>query len=282
MYKIPEGLLQSVAFLGIANSEGVIQPKCTAFYIVVPFRHKPNQGRGYLTTAKHNIEAARGRNLHVSINPAFLEEGQSPQWLPLPQDLIWHDHYEDQTADVVVADWRPPQNYAASYTGVLVTSFLDFQPIISQGIGVGNEIRIVGLFPYHFGKTEHKSLLRAGNISLYPSDRVKGGRGEMDAFLIETKSLGGLSGSPVFAVDIAAFPKVWNPFLGVIHGHWDYRNDSLSESDIKAINSGMSIVSPSCKIIDIVFSDELESGRSEFNCMTRSEIEENKFNTNIK
>ena len=41
-------------------------------------------------------------------------------------------------------------------------------------------------------------ILRMGNLAAYPQERVQVEGVEMDAYLIEARSIGGLSGSPVF------------------------------------------------------------------------------------
>lgn len=61
MFKLQDSLINVVSFLGVNDANGQIKPKGTAFYVVVPFRSSPTQGRGYLVTAKHNVEMARGR-----------------------------------------------------------------------------------------------------------------------------------------------------------------------------------------------------------------------------
>ena len=72
--------------------------------------------------------------------------------------------------------------------------------------------------------------------------------GLMSAFLVEVRSLGGLSGSPVFAVGNDNRIGL----IGLVHGHFDQRSsdpDGVSEDANAAfqeeqINAGIAIVVP--------------------------------------
>lgn len=89
--------------------------------------------------------------------------------------------------------------------------------------------------------------------------------GDMEAYLIEARSIGGLSGSPVFVY----LPRVrvrgnglgmggrafyW---LGLMHGHWDLpvlKEDMVVEDNVskEAVNMGIGIVVPASKILEII------------------------------
>jgi hypothetical protein len=106
--------------------------------------------------------------------------------------------------------------------------------------------------------------------------------GYIDAYLIEARSIAGLSGSPVFVntpepqvpAGFVLDPKT-NPddiswpnyhFLGLMHGHFDLQNlteDSVIEdaSQGRGINSGMGLVIPASKIIETLFQPELKEMR---------------------
>ena len=66
-------------------------------------------------------------------------------------------------------------------------------------VGVGDEIFITGLFSYYTGKPRNVPIVRRGNLAAYPEEKIQVEEfREMDAYLIEARSIGGLSGSPVF------------------------------------------------------------------------------------
>ncbi len=64
--------------------------------------------------------------------------------------------------------------------------------------GLGDEVATVGLYSTHFGSIRNLPVVRIGHIALMPGEPVLSHRGYVTAYLIETKSIGGLSGSPVW------------------------------------------------------------------------------------
>jgi hypothetical protein len=63
---------------------------------------------------------------------------------------------------------------------------------------IGDEVAIVGLYGSHFGQSKNVPIIRIGHIALMPGEPVVSPRGDVSAYLIEGKSIYGLSGSPVF------------------------------------------------------------------------------------
>ena len=99
--------------------------------------------------------------------------------------------------------------------------------------------------------------------------------GSVEAYLAEGRSIGGLSGSPVFVRSTVHFPattRTGEPtqfsasgtfhLLGLMLGHWDAPPD-FSEPDGRSVNMGISIVVPAYKILEVLFSDELMVLRQE-------------------
>jgi hypothetical protein len=98
----------------------------------------------------------------------------------------------------------------------------------------------------------------------------------IEGFLVESRSIGGLSGSPVFiqrsievqATEItgrkplAAGAMFW---LGLVHGHWDVKESQVDSVSSDAwgkghdhVNTGMAIVVPFDKIMEVISQDELK------------------------
>lgn len=63
---------------------------------------------------------------------------------------------------------------------------------------VGDEVVTVGLYTSHYGKSKNIPVARIGNIAMLPSEPVRTDSGYVEAYLIEVRSIAGLSGSPVF------------------------------------------------------------------------------------
>jgi len=67
-------------------------------------------------------------------------------------------------------------------------------------LGYGDDIFMVGRFITFDGKQRNTPVVRFGQISMLPAEPVEvdGGRAQEEVFLVECRSIGGLSGSPVF------------------------------------------------------------------------------------
>jgi hypothetical protein len=145
--------------------------------------------------------------------------------------------------------------------------------IAKHRIGIGDEVFITGLFVTHSGTERNIPILRVGNIAAVPEEAVKTPMGAMEAYLIEARSIGGLSGSPVFVyldpIRQGAGPKgsilvssgedpIGGSFflLGLIHGHYDVPVvldlDGADGLRDKAVNMGIAIVVPVTRIIETI------------------------------
>lgn len=142
-------------------------------------------------------------------------------------------------------------------------------------IGITNDVVVIGLFNKFKGRAKIHTILRTGRIAMIPDEQVPseiGGKAiEMDAYLVELLSIGGLSGSPVMLHDrriraynadngaLAIDDKIESKFLGLIHGHWDEKkilSDSSPDPTLDryykdSLNTGMAIVVPAKKIREI-------------------------------
>jgi len=82
-------------------------------------------------------------------------------------------------------------------------SFVPFGALVSQAdrgsYCVGDECFMLGRFIRHDGKQRNLPTARFGNISMLPEEQILNSSGQLvDAFLVETRSQAGYSGSPVF------------------------------------------------------------------------------------
>jgi hypothetical protein len=161
--------------------------------------------------------------------------------------------------------------------------------IVAECIGQGDEVFIIGLFSNHPGKLRNIPIVRVGNIAAMPGERVNSRHWhnrDIEAYLIESRSIGGLSGSPVFVHlgPIRPPKKVGEPvqimghrggphyLLGLVHGHFDLTLpdinmdavDSVDTVDAAArveINSGIALVVPVSKIIEVLNHPQLAEDR---------------------
>jgi hypothetical protein len=141
-------------------------------------------------------------------------------------------------------------------------------------IGIGDEVFITGLFHHHYGISKNIPILRVGNLACVDEEKISTKYGSMAAYLIEARSIGGLSGSPVFlnlGVTRTIGGRVTRAvgggpvyfLLGLIHGHYDadqndvdiHSQDSFSLSPPQ-INMGIAVCVPFHSIDEVIVTYE--------------------------
>jgi hypothetical protein len=166
----------------------------------------------------------------------------------------WNHHPSDVTADVAVA-WfslTEQMEHKAIPIGMCATHSV----ITAERVGVGDELFLTGLFVPHIGQRRNIPIVRVGNIAAMPQEKVSTKFGK-----IEARSIGGLSGSPVF-VNLSGVrhgnlnlvgPKFF--LLGLMHGHFDSElsRDSRSDlSSLEVVNMGIGVVVPISKVLETI------------------------------
>jgi hypothetical protein len=107
-----------------------------------------------------------------------------------------------------------------------------------------------------------------GNIAMMPDEVIPTELGDMEAYLVEARSIGGLSGSPAFVRKTVPFGIGSFYLLGLMHGHWDLpaksKNDLLMNDDLLGkVNMGIAIVVPAKKILEVLNHPELVKMREQ-------------------
>jgi hypothetical protein len=181
-------------------------PKTTGTVFFVLYAEPDCQfALGYAVTAKHVVEVC-GRDSQDGkvLLRTNIREGKAEFVETKPAD--WFFHPTDETVDVAV---MPIANQDHDFLKSLDIQLIhmrhpgiaDEQVIREQGIGPGDEVYIVGLFSNRPGKLRNIPIARGGNIAAIPGEPVnvpRWGDRNIEAYLIESRSIGGLSGSPVF------------------------------------------------------------------------------------
>jgi hypothetical protein len=150
--------------------------------------------------------------------------------------------------------------------------------------GAGDDTFMVGRFFSHSGKQRNTPSLRFGNIAMLPFEKVRLDDGFMqEAFLVETRSISGFSGSPVFVYEAAGasietdrgwqYPitdLVGRPrLLGIDCGHvpkheWIIDSAGNPHADWKVnANTGMAIVIPAWRLDDLFYRPEFVMQRKQ-------------------
>jgi hypothetical protein len=190
----------------------------------------------------------------------------------------WFYHPTDANADVAILEIAEQSNVdnLAVPTGDFVTQ-LDVET--RESVDIGDEVFVTGLFTPAPGQNRNMPLVRHGNVAMIPDEQIQTELGFSDVYLVEGRSIGGLSGSPAFVrrtetfkiVNDGRVSEVWCPgpfkLLGLMHGHWEIResdiNNPLIQHDRKhGVNLGIAIVTPASKILDILNEPALQTIRA--------------------
>jgi hypothetical protein len=107
---------------------------------------------------------------------------------------FFHPDGDDLAISLVSFDWQ-----SMRYNFVPRNVFIDKETAIQYNIGPGDETFVIGRFINHEGKQRNLPTSRFGCIAQMPIEPVKQEGGfEQESFLVEARSIGGYSGSPVF------------------------------------------------------------------------------------
>lgn len=266
LMRVPDHMRKGVVFL-YYEVGGDLMPAGTGFVAGYPLAEGEDlRHLKVILTAHHVIAniARCGDAPKVLIRMNTKSGGTALIETPLEE---WR--HDDPHVDCAMLPWNePPSEMEADYhafmlnkRGVATDAF-----IRSEGIGIGDEVFMVGLFYLHLGQDRIEPIVRVGNIAAIPGGPVMGGvYGNMRAILIEARSIGGLSGSPVFVhrgyvqwrdgeLYMATDDTSPFHFLGIMHGHWNNVPsagvDALAEDATnEKSHTGIGIVVPAEEIM---------------------------------
>lgn len=280
LVQIPPEVRKTVAFACFRDrrTNGAIGLGGTAFFVALGSRNI-SLFFGYAVTAKHVIAKIQqystdGKVLlrvNVKEGPSqFLESDASD----------WRFHPDDPVVDVAVLPLFLPQD-KFDVLPIGMEMAVTEQVFKDHAIGVGDEVFLPGLFVNHFGRQQNLPIVRVGNIAAMPEEPVATELGLMDAYLVEARSVGGLSGSPVF-VSLGSTRTFGNQtrlatgnifyWLGLMHGHFQVgpiSNDDVVSQDASGreyVNMGIAIVVPVSKILEVINQEAFAKAREAATC----------------
>jgi hypothetical protein len=314
--RIPPHFSDCVAFVCERAKRGN-RPGGTAFFIEL------DEGRRtwtYLVTALHNIDEIYGSDVYVRVNthteiqaPLGFEDIQTRK-----DDWFQHDR-----ADVaVILSPIEPQRHAIQRVpaDLFVNARYRFDAARMSGRGnpaleaslsatfpdgidvqVGDEIFFPGLFVQSAGNNRNLPVVRFGHVARMPGDEFvvlgtkRGGEREVRAYLAETHSWSGYSGSPVFwhfEYNITAaltamraqtpqsplalssrapepervnvmISRGWaTALLGLVSGHYDVPTKSKDERVETLLNAGIAIITPAENIRELLMREDVVEHRN--------------------
>jgi hypothetical protein len=231
-----------------------------------------NIGLAHLVTARHVVEAIEPGETVITMNA---KDGMSLSLRTGSQKWFYHPTEKD-TVDVAVMPFGSARFNEYDIEWIPEGMFATDQRIADFQIGLGDELFIIGLFTRFFGRTKLTPIVRTGNIAMMPEDKVAVENfGDMEAYLAEGRSIGGLSGSPAFVRNTVKTPMHTaggkltaisglgdSHLLGLVHGHWRIQ-PPFTTSQAEAVNMGVSIIVPAKKILETLYNPELVALRKE-------------------
>jgi hypothetical protein len=261
---VPETMLRCVDFL-YALIGGEMCPMGTAFWLAQPIPAFPEKNVSVFLTANHVIKGCRTDSddgkVYIRVNTRsgvkFIET-DAAEWVA-PEPSV--DVAMFTNTDLIVGDSE------VEFGAWRATNIATDEIMRAEGIGIGDEVFMVGLFHVHTGQDRNEPIIRVGNIAALPSAPIPSPDGPMHAILIEARSIGGLSGSPVFVH--MGFAR-WRDgemyksgtaapffFLGLIHGHWNIGQeqiDVVTDARGENLHTGIAVVVPAEQIAQHVLS----------------------------
>ena len=241
---VPDNVRKCVAFLGIRKADGKFQLAGSVFWIG---QEKPGEGKAdpvYAVTARHVTDKIRS----MGVQHAWLRlnhRGGSLVWLKSDLDQ-WYAHPSNPSLDVAILKMGLADDWDHLVLGYSLC--ITDEVMKENEVGLGDEVFITGLFRHHHGSRRNIPIVRVGNIACMGEEQVVTRLGPMDAMLVEARSIGGLSGSPVFLnlgvsrmidrqLKQAKQGKPIFYLVGLIHGHYDMQS-------VERVNTGIAIVVP--------------------------------------
>jgi hypothetical protein len=277
--KIPEDIRKCVAFLEYDDNDGT-HLAGTVFFVTMSSLSQPNHYFRYAVTAKHVIKKIEEKTLDGRVHFRLNSRDAGIHRI-ISNVSDWYMDPNDDHADVAVM----PISFDPRIDWLFwpVTALATDGVVKEVEINIGDDVFLTGLFHRHTGTRRNIPIVRAGIIAAMLEEPVKTGLGETEAFLIEARSIGGLSGSPVFVRPESNYAHKtetedsytlgrWDArvgsfwLLGLMHGHWDVNASDIDvivedRAHRESVNVGIGIVVPAQKILEVIQQPALEELR---------------------
>jgi hypothetical protein len=286
--RVPRELIDCVCYL-CTKVHGEWKYGGTAFFVSYP----PSDARAvgwrehlYVVTARHSLKEIEklGGEVCLRINTT---DGGAQIIIPRAE---WF-YPDSDSSDAAVLPWRLLVTQGLHFKCVEYNSFATFTypGMPGRGVGVGDDLLITGLFSMHYGSQRNYPIARAGILAALPDEPLVDEKtgGSYDAYLAEVRSIGGLSGSPVFIVHrppnqrievpgtltgffgpkyetVVAAPSAFY-LLGLMRSHWIIDTGPLKPlyKELPELNMGIAVVTPIKEVTQVLESEKLKELRLE-------------------
>lgn len=282
-----DDIRKCVVFLGYADPadpEHGIHCKGTGFFLVY-------EGVCYLVTVRHVAHELQDVGWVVRMNK---RDGGCEN---LPAEFSPWTYHPDHNVDLAVTPFFFTPELIAKFDHLNLPEkwLLTANQMDNHYIGIGDSCFTVGLFHLMVGRKRNLPIIHAGTIALMPGDEgvpVRDWHDDtktkmVEAFLIESQSMPGLSGSPVLvqptitlatptqrkdgSTQQSSYTVRENDsyLLGVFQAAWQAKPSEIVAIDRGrpvVVPVGMGVVVPAQRIVEILQVPNLKKPRDEWNC----------------
>lgn len=209
--RVQDSIRKPVVFIGKQGERGFIAHG-TGF-IAASFID--DYGYQQVVTAKHVIDRIQSDEIDLRLNTHGGEarnlKTKKEWWLPHP----------DKRVDVSVLPFILSREVFDFLNLPLDgPTILTEQVIAARDIGVGDDVVVTGMYVARLGETKNIPIVRTGTIAAMAEEKIRTEYGYHHAYLIEARSIDGLSGSPVF-VHLQPW-RIQNGQVKLLDGHYEY------------------------------------------------------------
>jgi hypothetical protein len=295
--QVDAGITKCAVFIGFETERG-FYAEGSGFMLRVEEAQWPAY---YVVTARHvvaSVAAARGGIISIRLN----RKDQPP--LILSTDKTNWIFHKDTSIDIAIynfdvdnfnqnrdLDIIPLRADETDYSAIMTPAKENF-----FGVNHGDEVFMVSVFVGRIGERKNIPVIRIGNIAALPEEPVSPGSPKRPAYLIETRSLGGTSGAPVFLnlqqfrtnrrpsaaenlgpAEMAVYPGLVIAMIIGSHGG-PYLRDFVSEEDTDInladgnFNAGISVALPISLVMEVINSPELIAARHAYAELLRANL----------
>jgi hypothetical protein len=274
--RIDETTLECVAYLYESEEDAKLGRKsggCGFWLGVEPSDDLQNlMWHSYFVTAAHVV---RGGCLAIRVNTRGGD-------IDIVETRLesWHFHPDGDDIAICGIDLDLLRQKARMMPASMLLTHQDIKDV---NVGPGDDVVVLSRFMSHDGRQTNTPSVRYGNIAMMPQEPIQHPTGLLvESFLVESRSLGGASGSPVLLF-LPATDRLFGRggeqhkntafwLLGVNWGHLNL-NDQYFERVVDQtgkphpdswrvrVNTGIMAVAPAWKIRDIIDLPELAARR---------------------
>jgi hypothetical protein len=285
--RVPDQILKTAVFLGRDTEKGreyggtgyIISVDYGPGYVITSESAGVGESVRYplmfLASAAHVAEKLEGFDFYIRANYkggslAEIKQDCNTRW--------WYHPTERKAVDAAIMVLAVSEVLSLDIVPIPVLMFANQELIQSQDLGIGDEVFIAGLFKNAKGMAKNIPIIRIGNVAMMPGEKILFPNTDdpdrlIYANLLESRSIGGLSGSPVFirqtiqtrwgfsgsggpVGDAARFASGPFHFFGSMIGHWRVPV-GYGELEQEAMNMGIAPMVPAHKILEILTQPEL-------------------------